>query len=150
MTDISVIQMIISVAAWRIYPSWVNDEVAGVGGTRPLENVLGGAPKGRFSFEARKYLFSFPSYVHLEELFVSRAFLRFGAKRLSSGAFCFNGVLELLLKIPFLHKAFFANSDDDHEKFFENLFFSKQSRCFLPDSYGDPQAEQSILVNVEN
>ena len=39
----------------------------GVGGTRPLRNVLGEALKGRFSFEARNYLFSFPSYVHFEE-----------------------------------------------------------------------------------
>ena len=28
------------------------------------------------------------------------------------------------------------------------FFFSKQSRCYLPDSYGDPQAEQSFLVVV--
>ena len=48
-------------------------QVAGVGGTRPLENVLGEALKGRFSFEARNYLFSFQSYVRFEEFFVSRA-----------------------------------------------------------------------------
>ena len=128
----------------------MNDEVAGVGGTRPLENVLGGAPKGRFSFEARKYLFSFPSYVHFEEFFVSRAFLRFGAKRLSSGAFRFNGVLELLLKIPFLHKAFLRTPTTTMRNFLKIFFFQKQSRCFLPDSYGDPQAEQSTLVIVES
>ena len=151
MTDISVIKMIISVAAWRIYPSWVNDEVPGVGGTRPLENVLGEAPKGRFSFEARKYLFSFPSYVHFEEFFVSRAFLRFGAKRLSSGVFVSTVRWSSFWKSLSVTRHFFANSDDDHEKFFENIFiFSKQSRCFLPDSYGDPQAEQSTLVIVEN
>ena len=39
----------------------------GVGGARPLRNVLGEALRGRFSFEARNYLFSFPSYVHFEE-----------------------------------------------------------------------------------
>ena len=44
-------------------------QVAGVGGTRPLENVLGEALKGRFSFEARNYLFSFQSYVRFEEFF---------------------------------------------------------------------------------
>ena len=29
-----------------------------------------------------------------------------------------------------------------------SILFSKQSRCYLPDSYGDPQAEQSSLVVV--
>ena len=61
-------------------------QVAGVGGTRPIRNVLGEALEGRFSFEARKYLFSIQSYVRLEEFFVSRAFEKFGAKRSSSGA----------------------------------------------------------------
>ena len=73
-------------------------EVVGVGGTRPLRNVLGEALKGRFSFEARNYLFSFPSYVHFEEFLVSRAFVKFGAKRSSPGAFGFDDVLELFLK----------------------------------------------------
>ena len=62
----------------------------GVGGTQSLRNVLGEALKGRFSFEARNYLFSFPSYVHFEEFFVSRAFVKFGAKRSSPGAFGFD------------------------------------------------------------
>ena len=43
-------------------------QVAGVGGTRPLRNVLGEALEGRFSFEARN-LFSFQSYVRFEEFF---------------------------------------------------------------------------------
>ena len=34
-------------------------QVAGVGGIRPLEKVLGEALEGRFSFEARNYLFFF-------------------------------------------------------------------------------------------
>ena len=66
-----------------------------MGGTRPLENVLGEALKGRFSFEARNYLFSFLSYVRFEEFFVSRAFVRFGAKLSISGAFSFDDVLEV-------------------------------------------------------
>ena len=93
-------------------------QVAGVGGTRPLRNVLGEALEGRFSFEARNYLFSFQSNVRLEEFFVSRAFERFGAKCSSSGAFGFYDVLEVFLKIPLRHRAFFENSDYDHEYFF--------------------------------
>ena len=49
-------------------------QVAGVGGTRSLRNVLGEALEGRISFEARNYLFSFQSYVRFEEFFVSRTF----------------------------------------------------------------------------
>ena len=44
---------------------------------------------------------------------------------------------------------FLTNSDYDHEFFLKISFlFSKQSRFYLPDSYGDPQAEQSSLVVV--
>ena len=120
-----------------------------MGGTRPLENVLDEAPEGRFSFKARNYLFSFQSYVRFEEFYVSRAFERFGAKRSSSGAFGFDDVLEVFLKTPLRHRAFFANSVYDHGYFLKILFFfPKKSRCYLSDSYADPQAEQSTLVMV--
>ena len=77
-----------------------------VGGARPLRNVLGEVLRGRFSFEARNYLFSFPSYVHFEEFFVSRPFAKFGAKRSSPEAFGFDDVLELFLKTAVRHWAF--------------------------------------------
>ena len=75
----------------------------GVRGTLPLRNVSGEVLKGRFSFEAGNYLFSFPSYAHFEEFFVSRAFVKFGAKRSSPGAFGFDDVLELFLKTAPCH-----------------------------------------------
>ena len=77
-------------------------------------------------------------------------FVKFGAKRSSPGAFGFDDVLELFLKTAPGHQAFsLANSDYDHEYFLKISFlFLKQSRCYLPDSYGDPQAEQSSLVVV--
>ena len=78
----------------------------GVGGTRLLRNVWGEALKGRFSLEARNYLFSFPSHVHFEEFFVSRAFVKFGAKRSSLGAFGSDDVFELFLKTAPCHWAF--------------------------------------------
>ena len=107
-------------------------QVAGVGGTRPLWNVLGEALEGRFSFEARNYLFSFQSYVRFEEFFVSRAFERFGAKCSSSGAFEFDDVLGLFLKTPLRHRAFFANSDYDHKYFLKISFlFSKAEPVLL-------------------
>ena len=43
----------------------------------------------------------------------------------------------------------FANSDYDLEYFLKIAFlFSKHSRFYLPDSYIDPQVEQSILVMI--
>ena len=88
-----------------------------MGGIRPLERVLGEALEGRFSFEARNYLFSFQRYDLFKEFIVSRAFERFGAKRSSSGAVGFDDVLEVFLNTPLRHRAFFffANSDYDHE-----------------------------------
>ena len=94
----------------------------GVGGTGPLRNVLGEALKGRFSFEARNYLFSFPSYVHFEEFFVSRAFVKFGAKRSSPGAFGFDDVLELFLKTAPGHQAFSCELRLRPRVFFENFY----------------------------
>ena len=103
-----------------------------MGGTRPLRNVLGDALKGRFSFEARKYLFSFQSYVHFEEFLVSRVFVRFGAKRWSAGAFGFDDVLELFLKLRSVTVHLFANSDYDLEFFSENyLSFFKVEPVLL-------------------
>ena len=101
-------------------------QVAGVGGTRPLRNVLGEAIEGRFSFEARNYLFSFQIYVRFEEFFVSRAFERFGAKCSSSGALGFDNVLELFLKTPLRHRAVFCELWLRPQEFLENfLSFSK-------------------------
>ena len=51
-------------------------QVVSVGGTRPLWNVLDEAIEGRFSFEARNYLFSFRSYVRFVEFFLFPALLK--------------------------------------------------------------------------
>ena len=89
---------------------------------------LGEALEGRFSFEARKNLFSFQSYVHFQEFFVSRAFVRFGAKRSSAGAFGFDDVLELFLETPLGHRASFCELRPRPRVFFENFlsFFKTQ------------------------
>ena len=85
-----------------------------------------------------------------KSFFVSCAFVRFGAKLSSSGAFGFDDVLDLFLKTPLRHGTFFfANSDYEQKCFLKiSVLFSKQSWCFLPDSYGDPQAEHCTLVMV--
>ena len=128
----------------RMTDIFVMDEwqVVGVGGTRPLR-VLGAlGSQGTIFVRSSKNLFSFQSYVHFEEFFVSRAFVRFAAKRSSAGAFGFDDVLELFLKTPLGHRASFCELRLRTRVFFENYFsFSKQSRCYLPDKYGDPQVE---------
>ena len=103
-------------------------QVAGVGGSRPLRDVLGEALKGGFSFEARKYLSSFQTYVHFEEFFCFHAFVRFGAKRSISEAFGFDDVLKLFLKLRSVTGHLFANSDYDREYFWKLPFFF-QSRA---------------------
>ena len=108
----------------------VMGQVVGVGGTRPLWNVLGKAIEGRFSFEARNYLFSFLSYVRFELFFfVSRAFERFGAKCSSSGAFGFDDVLGLFLKTPLRHRAFVCELLLRPQVFLENFLSFFQSRA---------------------
>ena len=86
-----------------------------------------------------------------KSFFVSRAFVRFGAKRSSSGDFGFDDVLELFLKTALRHRSgqFLQPSTMTTSIFLKiSILFSKQSRCSLPDSYGDPQAEQSTSVMV--
>ena len=105
----------------------------------------------RDDFRSKLEIIFFPSGVMSvsKSFFVSRAFERFGAKRSSSGAFGFDDVLGLFLKTPLRHRAFFANSYYDHKYFLKvPFFFPKQSRFYLPDSYGDPKSEQITLVMV--
>ena len=109
-------------------------QVADVGGTRPLRNVLGEALRGRFSFEAGKYLFSFPSYGHFEEFFVSRAFVRFGAKRSSSGALVSMMSWRSFLKTPLRHRACFCGTDYDHEYFLRISFLFSKAEYLQGDS----------------
>ena len=106
-------------------------QVAGVGEIRPLEKVLGAALEGRFSFKARNYLFSFQRYDLFEEFFVSHAFERFDAKRSSSGAFGFDDVLEVFLKTPLRHRAFFCELRLRPRVIFEN-FLSFSQRAGVP------------------
>ena len=61
---------------------------------------FGRGSQGTIFVRSSKYLFSFQSYVHFEEFFVSRTFVRFCAKRSSAGAFDFDDVLELFLETP--------------------------------------------------
>ena len=149
MTDISVIKMIISVAVWRIYPSWVNDKLWAWEGLGHF-----GMFWARFSgddFRSKLEIISFLSRV----MFISKSFLfpaplqnlapNVRALRLLVSTMSWSS----FWKLRTVTWHFLANSNNDHEYFLKISFlFSKQSRCYLPDSYGDPQAEQSSLVVV--
>ena len=108
MTDISVIKMIISVAVWRIYPSWVNDKLRGWEGLG--HSRMFWARLSRDDFRSKLEIISFLSRVMSvsKSFFVSRAFERFGAKRSSSGAFGSDDVSEVFLKTPLRRRAFFC------------------------------------------
>ena len=69
MTDISVIKMIISVAVWRIYPSWVNDKLWAWEGLGHSEMFW--ARLSRDDFHSKLEIISFPSGV----MSVSKSFL---------------------------------------------------------------------------
>ena len=71
MTDISVIKMIISVAVWRIYPSWANDKLwvwEELGHYRMFWARL-----SRDNFRSKLEIISFRSRV----MFISKSFFRF-------------------------------------------------------------------------
>ena len=124
-------------------------QVAGVGGIRPLEKVLGETLEGRFSFEARNYLFSFQRYDLFEEFFVSRAFWKIWRKTFKLWGFwfrpCLGGLFENSAPSPGI---FLRTPTTTTSNFWKFSFFFPKSRCHFPDSYGDPQAEQSTLVMV--
>ena len=147
MTDISVIKKITSVAVWRIYPSWVNEKLRAWEGLG--HSGMFWARLSRDDFRSKLENISFLSRVMFisKSFSVSRAFVRFGAKRSSSGAFGFDDALELFLKTPLCLRAILRTLNMTTRFFLKISFiFSKQSRCHLPDSCGDLQAEQSTFV----
>ena len=90
-------------------------QVAGVGGTRPLWNVLGEAIEGRFSFEARNYLFSFQSYVRFEEFFCFPRFSKIWRQMFKLWGFWFGRCFGALFENSTPSPGIFANSDYDHK-----------------------------------
>ena len=88
----------------------------------------------RDDFRSKLEIISFLSIVMSvsKSFIVSRAFERFGAKRSSSRDFGFDDVSGVFLKTPLRHRAFFANSDYDHEYFSKISFlFSKAKPVLL-------------------
>ena len=147
MTDISIIKMITSVAVWHIsvMGEW---QVVGVGGTRPLQNVLGEALKGQFGFEARNYLF--PELCSFRRVFCFPCFCKIWRQTFEPWDFLFRRCLGALFENCAPSLGIFLRTPTTTTSIFVkiSILFWKQSRCYLPDSYVDPQAEQSSLVMV--
>ena len=132
MTDISVIKMIISVAVWRIYPSWVNDKLwawEGLG-----HSGMFWARLSRDDFRSKLEIISFPSGVMsvLKSFFCFPRFWKIWRQMFKLWGFRFEDVLGLFLKTPLHHRAFFANSYYYHKYFLEISFlFSKAEPVLL-------------------
>ena len=123
-------------------------QVAGVGGTGLLRTVFGEALEGRYDFRSKLEIIPFPSRVMsvLKSLFfyVSRAFVRFAPNVWALG-FWFRRWRWALFENSNPSPAFFFFCELRRPWiFFENFL----SFCYLPDSYGDPQSKQSLLVMV--
>ena len=151
-------------AIWRIYPSskwssqWPYDGYirhgwmtsCGRGRGSATSECFGRGSQGTIFVRSSKLSLFFPELCSFRRVFLFPALLQNLAPNVRA--------LRLLVstmswssfwKLRSVTRHFLANSDYDHEYFLKVSFlFSKQRRCYLPDSYGDPQAEQSSLVLV--
>ena len=149
MTDISVIKMIISVAVWRIYPSWMNDKLRAWEGLG--HSGMFWARLSRDNFRSKLEIISFLSRV----MSVSKSFL-FPAllKDLAPN------VQALGLLVSTMFWGSFENSAPSPAFFLRTLtattsiswkfpfFFPKHRQFYFPDGHGDPKSKQSTLVMV--
>ena len=132
MTDISVIKMIISVAVWRIYPSWVNDKLRAWEGLG--HSVMVWARLSRDDFRSKLENISFLSRVMTvsKSFFVSRAFEKIGAKCSRSGVLVSMMSWRSFWKLRSVTGHVFATSNYDHEYFLRISFlFSKAEPVLL-------------------
>ena len=149
MTDISVIKMIISVAVWRIYPSWVNDKLwarEGLGHSGMFWARLSGD-----NFRSKLEIISFISRVMLisKSFFCFPRFCKIWRQTFEPCGFWFRRCLGALFENCAPSLGIFLRIPTTATSILKIVFlFSKQSWCYLPDSCGDPQAEQSSLVVV--
>ena len=127
-------------AIWRIYPSskwssqWPYDGYirhglmtsCGCGRDSATLECFGQGSQGTIFVRRSKISLFFRELCSFRRVFVSRVFVRFGAKRSSAGAFGFDDVLELFLKLRSVTVHLFANSDYELEYFLKITFlFSK-------------------------
>ena len=103
--------------------------VAGVGGTRPLWNVLGEAIEGRFSFEAWNYLFFFQNYVRFEEFFCFPRFWKIWRQMFKLRGFWFRRCFGALFENSAPSPGIFCELWLRPQVFLENFLSFFQSRA---------------------
>ena len=122
-------QMIISVAVWRIYPSWVNDKLRAWEGLGHSGMFWARLSRDNFRSKLEHIWFlSRVTFISKSFLFVSRAFVRFGAKRSS---FWFWQCLGARFETPFGHRASFCELRLRPSIFWNYLSFFKAEPVLL-------------------
>ena len=84
---------------------------------------FGRGSQGTIFVRSSRLSLFFPELCSFRRVFVSRAFVKFGAKRSSPGAFGFDDVLELFLKTAPGHQAFSCELRLRPRVFFENFYY---------------------------
>ena len=116
--DISVIKMIISVAVWRIYPSWVNDKLRvweGLGHSRMFWASLSTGAFGKiFVWSSKLSLFCL-DLCSFRRVFCFLRFCKIWRQTFEHWGFWFRRCLGALFDTPLGHQASFPNSDYDLE-----------------------------------
>ena len=139
-----VIKMIISVAVWWIYPSWVNDKLQawkGLGHSR----MFGRGSQGTIFVWSSKLSLSFLELCSCWRFLRFPCFSKIWRQTFERCEFWFRRCLGVLFETSLHHRAFYCELRLRPRVVFEiTLLFSKQSRCYVPQSYGDPQAEQRL------
>ena len=146
MTDISVIKMIISVAVWRIYPSWVNEKLWAWEGLGHSGMFWARLWISRDDFRSKLEIISVLSRVmFISKSFCFPRFCKIWRQTFEPWDFWFRRCLGALFENCAPSLGIFLRTPTTTEYFLKiSILFSKQSRCYLPDSYGDPQAEQTL------
>ena len=151
-------------ATWRIYPSskwssqWPYDGYirhgwmtsCGRGRDSATLECFGRGYRGTILVRSSKLSLFFPELCPFRRVFLFPALLKDLAPNVQAPGLLVSTMLwGSFWKLRSVTQHFFANSDYDHKYFLKISFlFSKQSRFYLPDSYGDPKSEQSTLVMV--
>ena len=151
-------------AKWRIYPSskwssqWQYDGYirhgwmtsCGRGRDSATPECFGRGSQGMIFVRSSKISLFFPELCSFRRVFCFPCFCKIWRQTFELWGFGFRWCLGAFFENSTLSPGiFFANFEYDHEYFLKISFiFSKQSRCHLPDSYGDLQAEQSTFVMV--
>ena len=149
---------------WWIYPSskwssqWPYDGYirhgwmtsCGRGRDSANPECFGRGSQGTIFVRSSKLSLSFQSYVHFEEFFVFPRFCKFWRQTFEPWDFLFRWCLGALFENCASSLGIFLRTPTTTTSIFWKFpfIFSKQSRCYLPDSYDDPQAEQSSLVII--